>query len=33
MFEDGLKERDLEEKVQVYDIAELLAQAVVSKKE
>jgi len=26
MFEDGLKERDMEEKVKVYDIAELLAQ-------
>ncbi len=33
MFEDGLKARDLEEKVKVSDIAELLAQAVTSKKD
>ena len=28
MFEDGLKSRDMEEKVKVYDIAELLAQTI-----
>jgi Fe-S oxidoreductase len=33
MFEDGLKSRDMEEKVQVYDIAEILAQTVQSEKE
>jgi len=33
MFEDGLKSRDMEEKVKVYDIAELLAQTVTSVKE
>ncbi len=32
MLEDGLKDRDMEEKVKVYDIAELLAQAVLQKK-
>ena len=30
MFEDGLKERDMEEKVRVYDLAELLAQSITS---
>ncbi len=29
MFEDGLKARNMEEKVKVYDVAELLAQSVV----
>ena len=28
MFEDGLKERDMEEQIKVYDLAELLAQTV-----
>ena len=28
MFEDGLKARNMEEKVKVYDVAELLAQTV-----
>jgi len=28
MFEDGLKSRDMEEKVKVYDVAELLAQTI-----
>jgi Fe-S oxidoreductase len=33
MFEDGLKAHDMEEKVKVYDIAEILAQTVTSEKE
>jgi hypothetical protein len=33
MFEDGLKEKDMEEKVKVFDIAELLSQAVRPAKE
>jgi Fe-S oxidoreductase len=32
MLEDGLKDRNMEEKVKVYDIAELLAQAVLQRK-
>ena len=32
MLEDGLKDRSMEEKVKVYDIAELLAQTVLQKK-
>ena len=28
MFEDGLKERNMEEEVRVYDLAELLAQTI-----
>ena len=28
MFEDGLKDRNMEEEVKVYDIAEVLAQSV-----
>jgi Fe-S oxidoreductase len=32
MLEDGLKTRNMDDKVRVYDIAELLAQAVLSKK-
>jgi len=28
MFEDGLKARNMEEKVKVYDVAELLVQTV-----
>jgi Fe-S oxidoreductase len=32
MLEDGLKSRNLDEKVKVYDIAELLAQSILSKK-
>ena len=32
MLEDGLKDRNMEERVKVYDIAELLAQAVLKKK-
>jgi hypothetical protein len=28
MFEDGLKARNMDEKVKVYDVAELLAQTV-----
>jgi hypothetical protein len=33
MFEDGLKERDMDDQVEVYDIAELLAQAVLFKED
>jgi hypothetical protein len=33
MFEDGLKTFDMDEKVKVYDIAEILAQTVTSSKE
>jgi Fe-S oxidoreductase len=33
MFEDGLKTFDMDEKVKVYDIAEILAQTVTSAKE
>ena len=32
MLEDGLKTRNMDEKVKVYDIAELLAQAVLREK-
>ena len=32
MFEDGLKERNMEEEVRVYDLAELLAQTINSVK-
>ena len=32
MFEDGLKDRNMEEKVRVYDLAELLVQTVNSEK-
>jgi Fe-S oxidoreductase len=28
MFEDGIKARDMQEKVKVYDVAELLEQSV-----
>jgi hypothetical protein len=33
MFEDGLKTYDMDEKVEVYDIAEILAQSVAPAKE
>ena len=33
MFEDGLKTRDMDEKVKVYDVAELLAQTIAPAKE
>jgi hypothetical protein len=32
MFEDGLKDRNMEEEVRVYDLAELLAQTIKSDK-
>ena len=32
MFEDGLKDRNMEEEVRVYDLAELLAQTINSEK-
>jgi hypothetical protein len=33
MFEDGLKTFDMDEKVKVYDIAEILAQTIKSGKD
>jgi hypothetical protein len=33
MFEDGLKTCDMDEKVKVYDVAEILAQTVTSERE